>query len=247
MKEEEIKYLAGLLDADGSLSIKAVKSKSTGKTYVQLRLSLFAAKKIDRKGYVKYLASHFGSLTEDDYGYSWSVSKRSDHNMLLPRLFKHMVVKAKHWKTLFDFYTNKKGVPLTEDETSSLREFSDKSRKNTGPLKHKNFPTKAWVAGFLDGDGCYLMRKNSKNRHIQMSIDVACEESDRVGIDLLRKAFGGYINQMSNSTNLRWKRNLGKRDKSFAVTFLKNCHRHSRLKQWKIEQMLNFHETSRND
>lgn len=241
MKEEEVKYLAGLMDADGSLSIKAVKSVSTGKYYAQLRLSLFASKSIDRHGYINYLGSMFGSVSETDTGFQWSVSKRTDHNMFIPRLLKHMVIKARHWKTLFDFYTETKGRELTKQELDKLRDFSDESRKNSGPLKPKNHPTKAWVAGYLDGDGCYSMRKSNKNAHIQMSIDVACHPDDRVGIDLLQKAFGGYINEMTDCNALRWKRNLGVRDSKFAIDFLRDCHRHSRLKRWKIEQMLSFH------
>lgn len=247
MKEEEVKYLAGLLDADGSLSIKSVKSASTGKYYVQLRLSLFAAHTIDRQGYIKYLGSMFGSVSENEKGCSWSVSKRADHNMLIPRLLKHMVIKGKHWKNLYERYSELQGETLEEYEIEELRSFSDLSRKEAGPVKPKNHPTKAWVAGYLDGDGCYLMRKSSKNNHVQMSIDVACHPDDQVGILLLQKAFGGHINKMVGCNALRWKKNLGKRDRAFALEFLANCHRHSRLKKWKIEQMLAFHSTSRND
>ena len=248
MKEEEIKYLAGLLDADGSLSIRSVKSvRSTGKQYAQLRLSLFASHSIDRHGYIKNLSSMFGSVFEDQRGCHWNVSKRSDLNMLIPRLVKHMVIKGAHWKRLFDRYSNLQGQPLSDEEAIELREFSNLSRKNTGPVKPKNHPTKAWVAGYLDGDGCYLMRKSSKNNHVQMSIDVAAHVDDTVGIEFLQKAFGGHINKMTDCNAMRWKRNLGVRDRGFAEEFLRNCHRHSRLKKWKIEQMLNFHRTSRND
>lgn len=241
--ETEIKYLAGLLDADGSLSFKFCKS-SSGKTFLYLILALTASDKIDQHGYISSLGERCGScckITYDKETFSdatkWNVQARGELNQLLPRLLKHMVIKAKHWLWLYNTYDMYKGIDISliEDE---LKEASKFSRKDVGPLKPKIHPTWAWVAGYLDGDGCYTF----SNR----AIYVGCisHVQDVVGIQLLHKAFGGSIYEPREDNTQLWRRGLGKSDKDFATKFLRKMVRHSRLKKHKIEQMLAFHNQS---
>ena len=112
--ETEIKYLAGLLDADGSLSFKFCETP-TGATYLYLVLGLTASEKIDRHGYITSLGERAGRVCKivyDKETYSdankWNVQSRADLNQLLPRLLKHMVIKARHWQFLFDTFTQLK-------------------------------------------------------------------------------------------------------------------------------------------
>jgi len=235
--ETEIKYLAGLLDADGCLYIRTYRT-TAGNEYLRLELSLAASESIDRKGYIKTLGIRAGRVERTVYDNNWSPSQRwrvgkmSELNQLLPRLLKHIVIKAKHWETLYNFYLKNKGKDLSGFD---IRNFSNKSRRYTGPLKPKKHPTWAWVAGYLDGDVYYSF----KGRKIKMG--AVCQESDIVALNLLQKAFGGYIR---NSDYPRWSRNLGPRDRSFALKFLSKVVNHSRLKRWKIEQILAFHNQS---
>lgn len=145
-----------------------------------------------------------------------------------------MVIKAKHWKELYIKYTELKGIDVSQQE-DSLKEFSKISRNNTGPLKPKNHPTWAWVAGYLDGDGCYTFKKN------QIHVGAIAHIKDVCALELLYKAFGGSLyKEMPDNTRL-WRHGLGKSQSSFAKMFLTNVVKHSRLKKHKIEQMLNFH------
>lgn len=242
--ESEIKYLAGLLDADGSLSFKFCKADS-GKTFLYLILSLSAAESVDKHGYIKSLCEYMGSITHIQYEretYSdanlWRVQGRNDLNKLLPRLIKHMVVKGKHWQNLYNKYCELQGVDVKE-LVDDLKQFSEASRGDTGPVKPKTHPTWAWVAGYLDGDGCYTLSKNK-------ILHVGCitHKEDMDGVELLHKAFGGTIYEEREDNTRLWRRGLGKSNKDFAVHFLKKVHRHSRLKKWKIEQMLAFHNQS---
>lgn len=244
--ESEIKYLAGLLDADGSLSFCFV----DGKLYMEM--SLAASKSVDRHGYIDSLADRIGWLSVREYegknwspSHQWRVTSRRDLNILLPRITKHMVVKGGHWDRMFKKWIELRGVPLTAEEIEDLKSWSEESRKQSGPIKPKSHPTWAWTAGFLDGDGYYSMRKGVKGQ-TPSRVGACCHIEDRHSLDLLFKAFGGQLREEGNT--LRWTRALGKQSKSFAQPFLQKVHRHSRLKKWKIEQMLAFHnKTNCND
>lgn len=237
--ESEIKYLAGLLDADGCLSFHFV----DGKLYMEM--SLAASRSVDKHGYIDSLADRLGRLSVREYegknwspSHQWRVTSRRDLNIILPRLTKHMVVKGGHWDRMFKRWVELRGVSLTDTEIEGLKSWSEESRRNAGPLKPKNHPTWAWTAGFLDGDGYYSMRRGVKGV-TPYRVGACCHIDDRVGLDLLFKAFGGQLREEGDT--LRWTRALGKQSKSFAQPFLQKVHRHSKLKKWKIEQMLAFY------
>lgn len=239
--ESEVKYLAGLLDADGSLSFKFCKA-SSGKTFLYLNLSLSAAESVDRHGFVKSLSAYMGSVAKIQYEKEtfsdanvWRVQGRADLNKLLPRLTKHMVVKGAHWHRMYEMYCLKQGQDVA-NEVSELKEFSQTSRAGSGPLKHKNHPTWAWVAGYLDGDGCYTLSKKKL-----LHVGCITHKNDLHGIELLQKAFGGSIYEEREDSTRLWRRGLGKSNREFALHFLTKVHRHSRLKKWKIEQLIAFH------
>lgn len=239
--ESEIKYLAGLLDADGSLSFKFCKAGS-GKTFLYLILGLSASVKVDKQGYIQTLGDRVGSVSLVQYdketysdAYYWRVQGRSDLNMLLPRLTKHMVIKGAHWNRLFNKCAEYQGI-CVEELVEELKAFSQESRKLSGPIKPKNHPTWAWVAGYLDGDGCYT--KTSKGL---LHVGCITHKDDLDGIKLLQKAFGGSIYDPREDNTVLWRRGLGKSHRSFALRFLSKVVKHSRLKTWKIEQMLAFH------
>jgi len=239
-KENEIKYLAGLLDADGSLSFKFCKSTS-GKTFLYLILSISASVKIDVHNYMQTLADRAGSVIGIEYEketYSdarcWRVQGRSDLDQLVPRLLKHMVIKAKHWQTLYNYYTELKGIDIT-DRVEELKQLSQESRNNTGPLKPKVHPTWAWVAGYLDGDGCYNFKKNA------MHVGVIAHVKDVCALQFLYKAFGGSLYEPQKDNTQLWRHGVGPSQKSFALMFLRGVVKHSRLKKHKIEQMIAFH------
>ena len=243
--ETEIKYLSGLLDADGSLSFNF----SGRGLYLEMKLS--AAESIDRNGYVKTLSDRLGYYSYREFenenhssAHCWGVSSRRDLGLLIPRLVKHMVIKGAHWKRLFDVYTELKGADV-RDIRDELKEFSVESRSHAGPVKAKNHPTWAWVAGYLDGDGSYIHKKYGKRHTVRTCATAHID--DVVGLELLHKAFGGQIKYRDDRPDIaEWVRALGKGSTDFAVPFLKKMHKHTKLKKHRIEQILNFHST-RND
>lgn len=229
--ETESKYLAGLLDADGSLSFV----HNNG--YLSLMFSCSMSESIDRNGELaKYLSSKVGKLhtrkREDTWAVQneWVIYSRKEHELFLPHVIKHMVVKGNKWNFMLEKFRELKATKLTESEFNSLRETADSLH---GPVKHKNHPTWAWVAGYIDGDGWYLKRVR---KNVEMHVGAVSHPAQQEGLQLLHKAFGGTLK--NDRGHIRWIRNLGPRDKKFALDFLSKMVQHSRLKKWKIEQLI---------
>lgn len=248
LNESEIKYLAGLSDADGSLSIKFTENRY-GQKYFHLMLEISAAVGYDRNGYLQQLSEQIGSCNIKTYenpnhqdAYIFRIQSRKDLNLIMPRLIKHMVIKGAHWKRLYDKYIELQGVQLTDQQVEELRVWSSESRKKTGPVKDKSRPTWAWVAGYLDGDGSYQLPKSGT-----VLIQVKAHVDDTCGIELLQKAFGGTIYTHKDPNTKIWQITMGRMNRSRAMMFLPQVLKHSRFKRWKIEQMIAFHNRNCND
>lgn len=255
MNESLVKYLAGLLDADGSLSfIFKHDQNREGRYFVGVKLGLTAADAVDKMGWLHTLPDQTGFGTVSRYGDKkqfsvWSVAKRADLEMLLPRLVKHMVVKARHWQWILDTWRNMRVDRRTcsFDEREVLTAASKESRRlNCGPLKAKNFPTWAWLAGYLDGDGCYThsrhLAKTTGYYQWRMDMSASAHVNDRCVLDFLCRTIGGSVRPQGQSPNvLLWRRSLGYQHRSFALSFLPNMAKHSRLKRKKIDAMIHHH------
>lgn len=254
MNETLVKYLAGLLDADGSLSFTFKQDTlRSDRYYLGLTVSLASSDAVDRLGFVDDLPFLTGMGVINRYGKNqqfkaWKISKRSDLEMLLPRVIKHMIIKAQHWNWLLHVWreqrTHNKTCSLVErDELTQQSKESRRSR--VGPLHAKNHPTWAWVSGYLDGDGWYSYRSYSVKGSQQWTImcGAVAHVNDRVALDLLQRAFGGAIAPQGQSENvLIWRRSLGYQNRSFALRFLPKLAKHSRLKREKIDAIIHHHQ-----
>lgn len=253
MNESLIKYLSGLLDADGSLSFAFKRDLTRNdRFFVGLTLHLASSDAVDKHGFIETLPSLCGMGTITRCGnknqfVSWRISRRADLEMILPRLIKHMVIKAKHWQWLLDIWRerreNCKTVSLKDRDV--LSEASKESRRlNHGPLKPKNHPTWAWLAGYLDGDGTYHYRNYIVNGYSQwtMNVSAVAHTNDICVLEFLLKSFGGRIQEQGQSENVKiWIRSVGYQNRSFALRFLPNLAKHSRLKRNKIDAMIHHH------
>ncbi len=251
--ESFVKYLAGLLDADGSLSFNFKRDLNRPDRYfLSLNLRLASSNAVDKHGFVVNLPKIYGIGSVSRYGKSsqfiaWNVSKRADLEVLLPRIIKHMVIKAKHWQWILDTWRETRAgrKTLSLEEREQLTLASSRSRRtNVGPLKPKNHPTWAWLAGYLDGDGTYSYRRYRVNGYIQWAIYVSAVAhiNDILVLQFLEKSFGGQITDQGQSEGVKiWKRSLGYQNRDFALRFLPKLARHSRLKRHKIDAIIHHH------
>lgn len=256
VNESLIKYLAGLLDADGALSFHFRDTgwgdNRTRRYNVSLVLTLAAAETIDKAGFIQSLPSltGMGFVFKERNLHWWRIQKRADLEMLLPRLIKHMVIKAKHWQWLLETWrvnrsNNGDREPCSEEMRAMLSERSKISRKNVGPIKPKNHPTWAWTAGYLDGDGTYCLRWERKIRnglecpYWSVYVSASAHVDDASVLDFLYKSFGGRLcKQYPDGRLIKWDRALGGRNRDFAEDFLSKIAKHSRLKRHKIDMMI---------
>lgn len=249
MQESLVKYLAGLLDADGSMSINFRRDDSKHDTYYgSAIIKIMQSDAVDRHGFIMSLPklTGFGTVHRSgDKGQyaSWSVHKRSEIEMLVPRLVKHMVIKAKHWNWILETWRDCRGLQLNEVTRIALTQAVKESRKlRIGPLKPKNYPTWAWLAGYLDGDGHYTIRRCEKDNYTAVRVGAVAHTTDAAVLNFLKESFGGSIKPHGQSENCSvWYRSLGVRDSSFAMMFLGKLARHSRLKRHKIDQIICYH------
>lgn len=258
INESMIKYLAGLLDADGSLSFDFKQGRNKDdRYYVGLSMDLSSSIAVDKGNWVDELPEltgmgHVYYSGKKKQFKTWKVFKRADLEMLLPRLIKHMYVKAKHWQWLLEMWRDQRANSLTvsPEERQLLSDASKESRRSKcGPLKPKNHPTWAWLAGFLDGDGYYTYRKPKKGSYLwSMRVGACAHVNDVEVLEFIHRSFGGVIRDNGNSGftgesgNVKvWYRNLCKSDRSFALDFLPHVARFSKLKRHKIDNMIHAH------
>jgi hypothetical protein len=255
MNESLVKYLAGLLDADGSLSFTFKHDQNReGRYFVGLSLRLASSAAADPGGFIETLPAETGMGSVGRYGAAdqfktWAVSRRADLEMLLPRLTKHMVIKAAHWQWLLEQWRDLRAEAKTvsADERAALTEASKQSRKTrVGPLRAKNYPTWAWLAGYLDGDGWYSYRRHyaKTTGHHQWSIRVGAvaHVNDMGVLQFLERSFGGSIRDHNESGSVKvWNRSLGYQNRDFALRFLPKLAKHARLKRHKIDAIIHHH------
>ncbi len=239
MKETDIKYLAGLFDADGCVRFQY----TNGYCYLSIEVDLSTGIDKDMK-YTNWLCEEF-NVNPKVYArpgnavgvqsIKVTLSKKATIETLVPRLNKYLVIKGTHMKRMYDMWKSKSGVKQSVEQIEELKQFAKDSRAQVGPLKVKSWLPKAYVAGFLDGDGCYIMKKSSG----KYEISTVSHVSDRIVADLLFKQYGGRVHYQEDW--IRWVHPLGRTNKTFAIKFLRDMHKHSRLKRWKIEQFLAYH------
>lgn len=239
LNETDIKYLSGLLDADGSFFFNYTKNRA----YLTIALDLSTG--IDRDmRFTNWLCEELKVIphvckrtlnAKDVMSIKITVSKRPVIENLVPRLLKYLVIKGSHLNRLFLKWKEVRGRELSADEVEELKQFTKDSRSEAGPVKTRSWLPKAYVAGFIDGDGSYIMKKSGGT----YNVNTVSHRDDRIVADLLYKQYGGRIHYQEDW--VRWVHPLGRTNKQFAIKFLKDMHRHSRLKRWKIEQFLAYH------
>lgn len=259
MNESSVKYLAGLIDSDGTISFDfRNESRDNGNATLGLKVGISASDAVDKHGFIESLPELTG------YGYTsrhgdkkqyvyWVVCSRRDLEMLVPRLLKHMCVKARHLERMFEKWKELRGKSLSKVDCDELREYSKQSRYDAGPLKPKNHPSFAWCAGYLDGNGHYQFslsnngtktKRGSETR--SMRVSACCHRGDAAVLEFLLKAFGGQTRVSPVTDNaMIWHRNLGISQSSFALEFLGKMVRFSKFKRHRIEQMIAFHRQQR--
>lgn len=247
------KYIAGITDADGSLYITAAKH---GDTFIPtIAYKIVQADSIDFNfKNITFMrnAVGFGSLNYTPPKGNkaalceWKIRARNELELFLPHIIKHLVIKGKHFKRIFDWWRSIRGASYSQQELTWFRKNLKQSRTDTGPLKPKNYPSAAWLAGYMDGDGCLHLGKRQK------LFTISFHKDDIIAPELIQRAFGGQIYTgcwKKNPNVYAYRLTLGGMQKLNA-SGLKLLHYvlpHLKIKKHNAEQMLAMHQQRLNE
>lgn len=189
------KYLAGFLDADGSIQVmwRPVDRADSDPTVRRPYLALEFSQRSDRDEVLRQIQATFGGkLSENVRGpYSKLVIFGSPAVQVLTRIQKHLVIKRHYAGAVLDLLGAPRKVELAQAYLKAQRLLP------SNPLP--NYPSRKWAAGYFDGDGCISARLNKNRTAAAVYFEIACAAHDSEGVAILQKAFGGSINDMDAS------------------------------------------------
>lgn len=187
------KYLAGFLDADGSIQVmwRAVDRDDSDPTVRRPYLSLQFSQRADRDEVLRSINASFGGKMYAQRGYSTLMIFGSPAVQVLMRIKQYLVVKRNYAEAVLALLGKPQKVELAQAYLKAQRKVRSE------PLP--NYPSRKWAAGYVDGDGSFSARI-SKNRSYGCNVvlEVASSDYDSEGIELLQKAFGGSIGVMDS-------------------------------------------------
>lgn len=184
------KYIAGFLDSDGCIFINWKKGK-----YKPLLCLSFSQKTSQDK--VLYLIQEaIGGYIHCHCvkGNSYSELKLNgkDSQKALYRIKKYLVIKRHYAESCLHVIKQETGW----DNWQEIRIWLKQQRRVLS-LPLPNYPSRKWLAGYVDGDGCFHARvpKSRTSKSCRISMEIASSEYDREGLDILHKAFNGIIHK----------------------------------------------------
>lgn len=199
------KYVAGFLDSDGSIQvvlradcnypmISLAFSQSTDQDEV---LHLIQR---DYGGALTYSAARAAGDPGGKASAATTLALGSKASrMLLSRIHKHLVVKRRYAEVCLDVIKEK----VTKDDHERVRAYL-KVQRQIPSTYMPNYPSRKWMAGYLDGDGCFSVQRLSKLGNASLILHVAAAKYDEIGIRLLQKAFGGRLHDMCSGRVTQW-------------------------------------------
>lgn len=184
------KYIAGFFDADGTVSVVFVANTKLP----QLRIGF--SQKTDQDEVLHRIHEEWGGCVSqhkvNGVSYSkltWSGNKQC--TMLLNRIKQFLVIKRHYAEVCLDVCSRQ----IEREEIPAVREYLKIQRKQRSlPLpKH---PSRKWLAGYIDGDGCISTSKITKLGAARLVLHIAASNFDTEGIEIIQKQFGGRVNDM---------------------------------------------------
>ena len=177
---KNVKYYAGLFDADGSFDMWPTKRKS-GLYYINIKASLYQKD----KAILEPLASHY-DVPICKSGVVYCVTLHgSKAQSFMETVRQYLVIK----QPVVDYLLSIKGT--TVEDISIVRSNIQAHRKLAAP--EKPWPSRKWMAGYVDGDGCFHSSFRKKDGCVEFKLAVVSHVSQMAGLSLMQKAFGGRI------------------------------------------------------
>lgn len=227
------KYVAGFFDADGSITLNWHQ-----KTWTRPQLRLSFSQLSSQDEVLKLIHRDYGGrmrtiAPRGTTGQITELTFEGKHaDMLVNRIAKYSVIKRAYALTL-----QERARSETGDKDELKRWCKEQRRQKCLPLP--NFPARKWLAGYLDGDGCFSASLSASGSAV-ISCSVGTWIHDVGGIEIIAKNFGGGIYPFSGKPDVRqWRLNL---NPSKAKEFLAYFGRYSIVKKSQIDFILSCAE-----
>lgn len=217
----DTKYFAGFVDADGSILIQPYKlANGMFKIYPKVNIGQLAFRAQNLKELadyydVKLVTREAADMLLVDLNGSKAVS-------FLMLIKKHLVIKDE----LAEYVLSVSDKEVTQEELDSIRLVIKQLRKKNTPTK--NHPSRKWMAGYIDGDGCFYAKVKTTGV-MDCRLIIASSADALAGLELIKKAFGGHIRIVGNSSHFTL--NLSKHK---AIELYEYIGQHLRIKKSQI-------------
>jgi hypothetical protein len=182
------KYLAGFIDADGHISVRARVGARPDLIVVLAQKALFpealvyAQKEFGGRSYTKTL---------NGVDHLYLDLRAGPARKCLERLKRYMVIKRHHAERMLEL-VDSSFVCKTEADVLSIRQ-QVKEIRAYGADRLPNFPSRKWLAGYFDGDGSFNVKVCKKTNYAYPAASILAAPNYVAGIVLLQQAFGGTI------------------------------------------------------
>jgi hypothetical protein len=184
------KYIAGFLDSDGYIGLayrdlgRERTDNDTKRCYVNVEFT----QKASRAEVLEMIHQEFGgSLGYNQANDSMQLKLFGQPGaMLLERVKKHLVIKRHYAEVALSLH--KQVVSRKETNTRF------KQAKKAPCLPLPNFPSRKWMAGYIDGDGSFYTKLHGKGPYASIALAIVAEVDHTEGLELIRKVFGGGYN-----------------------------------------------------
>lgn len=215
------KYMAGFIDADGHISVRARIGAKPDLIVTMSQRELY-------RDVIDYAQDEFGGnsrvVTIGDGRYASLQMRCGPARKCLERLKKYMVLKRHHAERMIDL-VDSSYVLKDEHDVLRVREEVKKIRAY-GADRIPNFPSRKWLAGYFDGDGNFSVKVDKGRGYGYPHAAVLAAPNYTAGIVLLHGAFGGRICAVGQ--NAIWTLSL---EPSKAREFLSYFAQHLHIKQ----------------
>lgn len=223
------KYIAGFMDADGCIAVL------WSPDCCRPQMTLTASQREDHDSVLDHLQRTVGGSirTVQVMGgryTAWTLCG-SKARMLLDRIRKHLVIK-RHYAEVVLGMVNR---PV-QDRMAAKLMLKAERRVRSEPLP--NFPSRKWMAGYIDGDGCFSVGSVQYGNAYPL-LHIAASSWDTEGIEIIQKQFGGRIHPMktkNGSENV--KQYVLYLNPSKAIQVLEYCGKHLIVKREQADFLL---------
>jgi len=189
------KYLAGFLDSDGHISLEL---QPTGRSYLRL---IFSQKRSQDAVIHMIQRDYGGAAIDRTVGtgkYTDLAISGKQAAMILERIRNHLVVKREYAQWCLD----RVGQHFDPDEFKAARRAARRAER---VIAAPNYPSRKWMAGYFDGDGCLSLTVYALTGNATIVATIAAAVYDTRGIELIHKAFGGGIYDMCDGRVKQWR------------------------------------------